>query len=280
MKTIDKVDDVMRHTFSAPLLVVALLSAAATPKAMGQDGQADWSNYRPSYKACADKAETTAAINSCIGDEYTYQDKRLNDTYKALSASLDDTRRIALRDEEREWIASRDKACKPNSDGGTAGLIGAGSCTLKWTTARAKELASRTGGKAASAVNASAITGDWGYRTDCGFGHYVNLTVSKAEPEAEGTWGDGTRNDGGQGKFKGQWREGKLYVRFCSDDPQNGDFPACPAYDDGAAYLLPQGKQLVWFQKSGKAYDRYVALDRVPKGGKAPLDTHCKDDDR
>ncbi|KAG9613015.1 hypothetical protein KCV01_g1487, partial [Aureobasidium melanogenum] len=209
--------------------------------------------------------------------DYDAQDTRLNVAYKALSQGLGEASRKALRDEERQWISERDKAC-----GVSPGQVLKNECTTAITRSRADELEHRAAKPipGSAAVNMSAITGDWGYRTDCGFGHYVNLTVSKAQPEAEGTWADGTRNDGGQGKFKGQWRDGKLYVRFCSDDPQNGDFPACPAYDDGAAYFSPQGKQLVWFQQSGRTYDRYVALDRVPKGGKAPLDTHCKDDDR
>lgn len=132
----------MFHTAS---LAAAFLLVAAAPLAMAQEGTVDESNYRPSYKACAEKADTTADINSCIGNEYTYQDKLLNDTYKALSKSLDDSRRTALRDEEREWIAKRDKACKPDPDGGTAELINSNSCNLRWTAERAKELASRKG---------------------------------------------------------------------------------------------------------------------------------------
>lgn len=209
--------------------------------------------------------------------DYDAQDARLNAAYKKLSQGLDDANRKALRDEERQWILGRDKAC-----GATAGQVLKNACTTASTRTRADEL-ERRAGSAASAGKSSAdtaISGDWGYRTDCDFGHYVNVTVTKASPDAEGKWGDGTRNDGSQGLLKGQWRDGKLYVRFCSDDGQQGDYPACPAYSEEVAYFTPQGRQLVWFQRSGETYDRYVALDRVPKGGKAPLDTHCKGGDR
>lgn len=135
----------MRHATRIPGLVAALILAAVSPAVMADDAKPGDDLYRPSYHACAEKADTTVAINSCIGDEYTYQDKLLNDHYKALAKSLDDTKRLALRDEERAWIAQRNKACKPDPEGGTAELINTGSCQLQWTAKRARELASRQG---------------------------------------------------------------------------------------------------------------------------------------
>lgn len=134
----------MRHAVRIHGIAVALMMSVLAPAVMAEEGAtSDDALYRPSYHACAEKADTTVAINSCIGEEYTFQDKLLNDRYKALSKRLDDSHRQALRDEERTWIVSRDKACKPDPNGGTAELINAGSCQLAWTAKRARELASR-----------------------------------------------------------------------------------------------------------------------------------------
>src|SRR6187402_120154 len=96
---------------------------------------------RPSYDKCLKASQgVTLAVNNCIGSEYDFQDKRLNTAYKALRQSMVETQRVALRDQERAWIADRDKACAPPTDGGTADMLGANECRLDRTAERAAEL--------------------------------------------------------------------------------------------------------------------------------------------
>ncbi len=218
---------------------------------------------------------------------YDAQDVRLNAVYKKLMQSLDEPGRKALRDEERQWVAGRDQSC-----GVPPGSTAKNECTTTQASFRADELASRlkaAGGTRVSATpsttgaaTGTAIVGDWGYRSDCNLGHAAQLGVTASTAKtAEGTWSDGTHQSGSQGRFKGEWRDGKLYTRFCADPAERGGYPACPAYGDVAAYVVPEGKRLAWYQAEGPAsegnYSKYVTLDRVPKGGRAPLDTQCKD---
>lgn len=96
---------------------------------------------RPSYDQCLEASQgVTLALNNCIGSEYDFQDKRLNTAYKALRQSIAETQRMALREQERAWIADRDKACAPPTDGGTADMLGANECRLNRTAERAAEL--------------------------------------------------------------------------------------------------------------------------------------------
>jgi uncharacterized protein YecT (DUF1311 family) len=96
---------------------------------------------RPSYDQCLETSQgVTLALNNCIGSEYDFQDKRLNTAYKALRQSMPEAQRVALRDQERAWIADRDKACAPPTDGGTADMLGANECRLNRTAERAAEL--------------------------------------------------------------------------------------------------------------------------------------------
>jgi uncharacterized protein YecT (DUF1311 family) len=210
-----------------------------------------------------------AAAQDAGSHDYDTQDARLNAVYKKLSGSLDDAGRKALREEERQWIAGRDKAC-----GVKPGTIVKNTCTTTQTSFRADELEKRARGAAApSSHGATAVVGDWGYRTDCNLGHSVELHVP-AGPKPEGTWADGTRSMGSSGRFKGEWRDGKLYLRFCADEAERGGYPACPAFGEEDGYVMPEGKRLAWY----RADEKYVSLERVAKGGKAPLDTKCKDD--
>ncbi|HEY4293253.1 lysozyme inhibitor LprI family protein [Luteibacter sp.] len=214
-------------------------------------------------------AAAAAGVQDTGSRDYDTQDARLNTVYKKLSGSLDDAGRKALRDEERQWIAGRDKAC-----GVTPGTVVKNSCTTTQTSFRADELAKRVrGGNMPAGQGAQAVAGDWGYRTDCNLGHYVQLHIP-AGSAAEGTWSDGTQNGGSQGRFKGEWRDGKLYLRFCAEEAERGGYPACPAFGDVDGYVQPEGKQLAWYRADSK----YVSLERVAKGVKAPLDKQCKDE--
>lgn len=213
---------------------------------------------------------------------YDTQDARLNAVYKALFTSLDDAGRKALRHEERQWILGRDAVCKV-----PAGVVVKNQCTTTQTSFRADELEKRMKGGAARSVGTtnagSTLAGAWAYRSDCNHGHSAELTVEQASPVVEGTWSDGTNSSGSQGRFKGDWRDGKLYVRFCSEDGGIGDYPACPAYGDVGAYMVPEGTKLAWYRTVGtlseNAFDRYLVLSRKPKNGDVPKDPTCKDAD-
>jgi uncharacterized protein YecT (DUF1311 family) len=207
---------------------------------------------------------------------YDAQDIRLNAAYKKLSQSLDEAGRKGLRNEERQWIIGRDTACKV-----TSGNVVKNSCTTTQTSFRADELEKRAAASAsaAPAAGAAALAGKWAYRSDCNLGHDAELNVQQTSPAVEGSWSDGTRTSGSQGRFKGDWRGGKLFVRFCTEDSADGGYPACPAYSDVAGYMLNEGGKLAWYRASGTAaegkFNRYVVLGRKPKGGEVPKDTKC-----
>lgn len=100
--------------------------------------------FRPYFDKCVDGSEgVTLTLNNCIGAEYDFQDKRLNDAYQRLRKGLSGSAKTALRDEERAWIASRDKSCTPDPDGGTAAMLDANQCQLSKTAAWAAELEKR-----------------------------------------------------------------------------------------------------------------------------------------
>ncbi|MET0256062.1 MAG: lysozyme inhibitor LprI family protein [Luteibacter sp.] len=226
------------------------------------------------------QAASAAPAQQDAARDYDTQDARLNAVYKKLSQSLDDAGRKALREEERQWIAGRDQSC-----GVPAGSVVKNACTTTQTSFRADELQKRLrqGGPASSATGGATIVGDWGYRSDCNMGHSAQLGIAASSAAtAEGTWSDGTRNSGNSGQFKGEWRDGKLYVRFCAEDAERGGYPVCPAFGEVDAYVAPAGKRLDWYRADGPAsegkFSKYVTLDRVPKGGKVPLDTQCKDE--
>ena len=101
---------------------------------------------RPSLGTCIKEATgTTPGIRDCLRDEHGFQDHRLNQTYKKLMDSLNDVGRKRLREEERRWIAFRDKFCAPDSDAGQGQELESDECLVDQTTDRATELASRLG---------------------------------------------------------------------------------------------------------------------------------------
>jgi len=112
----------------------------------GQDAAANAATLRPSFQACVEASKgVTLALNNCISAEHAFQDKRLNVAYQQLRKSLPKAERVTLRDEERAWIAKRDKVCAPEADGGTASLLDANQCQLDETASRAAALEARMG---------------------------------------------------------------------------------------------------------------------------------------
>jgi len=99
---------------------------------------------RSSYKACLDKSEgVTVAMRDCAGTEHKFQDDRLNHAYRLLRTNLNQAGATQLRDEQRGWIAERDRQCAVDKDGGTAALIISDDCLVQVTAKRAAELESR-----------------------------------------------------------------------------------------------------------------------------------------
>jgi uncharacterized protein YecT (DUF1311 family) len=125
----------------------AWMAVMAVSAAHGQDNAAAAETpLRPAYDVCVKASRgVTLALNNCIGTEYDFQNKQLNAAYQRLRASLSDSQRIALRDEERAWIAQRDKTCAPDGSGDTASMLDTNQCRLDQTAARAAVLDARTG---------------------------------------------------------------------------------------------------------------------------------------
>ena len=99
---------------------------------------------RPSYKACLDESGgVTVTMRNCSDTEYKYQDDRLNSVYRSLRAKLDKGGAAQLRDEQRGWIAQRDKQCEVDKNGGTSALIVSDDCSVTATAKRAAELENR-----------------------------------------------------------------------------------------------------------------------------------------
>jgi uncharacterized protein YecT (DUF1311 family) len=64
------------------------------------------------YTGCMNRADgVTAAMNDCIGGEYDRLDRRLNASYQATLRRLPRARQMALRSQERGWLATREETC-------------------------------------------------------------------------------------------------------------------------------------------------------------------------
>jgi uncharacterized protein YecT (DUF1311 family) len=130
----------IRWTVGLGIMVFAVSAAHA------QDGDASKTPLRPTYYTCVKASRgVTLALNNCIGNEYDFQDKRLNTVYQRLRASLPPEQRTTLRDDERAWITKRDTTCAPDGSGGTASMLDSNQCHLDQTAARAAVLEARAG---------------------------------------------------------------------------------------------------------------------------------------
>ena len=98
---------------------------------------------RESFAKCVDASHgVTVDIMNCIGEEFDYQDKRLNSTYKRLHQVLPASHWELLRVEQRKWLNDRDSDCQIDEDikGGTAEMLIRADCSLRKTALRADEL--------------------------------------------------------------------------------------------------------------------------------------------
>lgn len=92
----------MRQLLLAGVLMSAMLSLAS----------ANDLQLSKIFDACMAKADgERGAIATCYEKEFPAQDARLNVAYKKLLGDLDESRRIYLRDTQRDWIKSRDSTC-------------------------------------------------------------------------------------------------------------------------------------------------------------------------
>jgi uncharacterized protein YecT (DUF1311 family) len=99
---------------------------------------------RPSLSVCIKEADgTTPGIHDCLRDEHGFQDHRLNVNYKKLMGSLSEAGRKHLREEERRWIAFRDKFCAADGEPGQGQELESDECLVDQTADRATELESR-----------------------------------------------------------------------------------------------------------------------------------------
>lgn len=99
--------------------------------------------FSPQYDACMDASGgTTFHMIECMTTETERQDVVLNANYRAAMAGLDESRRTALREVQRLWIAYRDANCSffADPDGGQMALVNGNGCVLEMTAERAAEL--------------------------------------------------------------------------------------------------------------------------------------------
>lgn len=140
-----------RRRFACLLVVVAL---ASSPSFAGQwpshplpTRSADLAVYeqaiglRPSMGVCLDESGgTTPGIRDCLAVEHEFQDRRLNESYRKLMASLSEATRKHLRGEGRRWLVFRDALCAPGSEPGQGQVLESAGCRVAQTADRATEL--------------------------------------------------------------------------------------------------------------------------------------------
>ncbi|MBX3609192.1 MAG: DUF1311 domain-containing protein [Hydrogenophaga sp.] len=130
----------------------ALYINDAQEKALGAEAAAKRSQSAqatPSEATTAPAAAVEPDVRAIAAQEYQAADKLLNEAYQAARATMTDVRRVALRDQQREWIKTRDVTCsaerieadsKGDIAGGTAMELAIVGCKTRLTSERAKQL--------------------------------------------------------------------------------------------------------------------------------------------
>jgi uncharacterized protein YecT (DUF1311 family) len=98
---------------------------------------------RPAYDACV--RETQGRVidqGDCADAEFEYQDKRLNETYKAVTAHLSGESRQAAVDAQRAWLVffAKDCAARAARFGSNKGPATESVCRMESTAYRAQQL--------------------------------------------------------------------------------------------------------------------------------------------
>lgn len=131
-----------------------------------------------------------------------------------------------------------------------------------------------------SAKETAAFAGRWAYAQSCGWQHSAELEFKATADGIRGTWSDGTRVRGEAGELSGEYRGGKLFLRFCRDDVAENDPGACPDFRAEDAYAVREAGNLIWYRASGaNSYRRYLELHPVIAGQDIPKDNRCPEED-
>lgn len=125
-------------------------------------------------------------------------------------------------------------------------------------------------------ASATQVEGDWAYRQACAPEHSATMSLQQAGGTVTGTWSDGDgRGMGEAGDLTGTARDGRVYLRFCTNLSAQGK-NACPDFGDEHAYLERKGDGIAWYRRAGTDYQPYLTLQRVPPGGRVERDaTGC-----
>ena len=112
----------LQPRYASPMkrFVLAFLLVLAAPLVARTESEPKLS---AAYSKCIVQAGAVdPKVLECIGEEFTVQDRRLNVSYRALSAKLTPERRMQLQDVQRAWLKYSESNCDfyydPN--GGTA----------------------------------------------------------------------------------------------------------------------------------------------------------------
>jgi hypothetical protein len=133
---------------------------------------------------------------------------------------------------------------------------------------------------AAETAAAAAFAGRWAYAQSCGWQHSAELEFKTTAEGVRGTWSDGTRVRGEAGELSGEYRDGKMFLRFCRDDVAESDPEACPDFRAEDAYVVREAGNLIWYRASGAdSYRRYLELSPVIVGQDIPKDDRCPEED-
>jgi len=98
---------------------------------------------RPAYDACIKETQGHVADQGdCADTEFKYQDERLNEAYKVLTAELSGTDKQAATDAQRAWLAFFPKDCSARSArfGSNDAPANESICRMESTDVRAQQL--------------------------------------------------------------------------------------------------------------------------------------------
>jgi uncharacterized protein YecT (DUF1311 family) len=117
-----------------PMLLLPLALAATV--AFAAPAQAD-----EAYDACVDKARTNADFSACGNAMLERREAELNRVWKEVNRDLDAGVKKALLEEQRAWIAFKDKSCLP----WTTGHFGREGQVIHFYTCRGEVIDARIG---------------------------------------------------------------------------------------------------------------------------------------
>jgi uncharacterized protein YecT (DUF1311 family) len=96
--------------------------------------------FGPGFQPCG-RETSTLAIVECVHVKINAADQRLNATYKALQAQVDNAQRQPLLAAQRLWVQYRDANCAfYGTPDGSIRQVQAAECLRSMTEERAREL--------------------------------------------------------------------------------------------------------------------------------------------